>query len=53
MQFDINNNKYVAAGDSHVIKVWNVNDPQLLTVVNAGGVLPVCTLLTINILSES
>ncbi|XP_060208854.1 topless-related protein 1-like isoform X2 [Lycium barbarum] len=40
VQFDISSNKYVAAGDSHVIKVWNVNDPQLLTAVDIGGDLP-------------
>ncbi|MCD9639571.1 WD domain protein [Datura stramonium] len=40
VQFDISCNKYVAAGDSHVIKVWNVNDAQLLTVVRAGEDLP-------------
>uniref|UniRef100_M1AR53 WD-repeat protein n=1 Tax=Solanum tuberosum TaxID=4113 RepID=M1AR53_SOLTU len=40
VEFDISRNNYVAAGDSHVIKVWNVNDAQLLTVVNAGGDLP-------------
>ncbi|KAJ8534956.1 hypothetical protein K7X08_016684 [Anisodus acutangulus] len=40
VRFDISSNKYVAAGDFHVIKVWNVNDPQPLTVVNAGGDLP-------------
>uniref|UniRef100_M1AR49 WD-repeat protein n=1 Tax=Solanum tuberosum TaxID=4113 RepID=M1AR49_SOLTU len=41
VEFDISRNNYVAAGDSHVIKVWNVNDAQLLTVVNAGGDLPI------------
>ncbi|XP_055820274.1 protein TPR3-like isoform X2 [Solanum dulcamara] len=40
VEFDISSNNYVAAGDSHVIKVWNVNDVQLLTVVDAGGDLP-------------
>lgn len=53
VEFDISINRYLAAGDAHVIKVWNVNDPQLLTVVDAGGDLPVCTLLAIIILSES
>lgn len=52
VEFDISSNNYVAAGDSHVIKVWNVNDAQLLTVVDAGGDLPVCTLLAIIILSD-
>lgn len=40
VEFDISRNNYVAAGDSHVIKFWNVNDAQLLTVVDAGGDLP-------------
>lgn len=40
VEFDISINRYLAAGDAHVIKVWNVNDPQLLTVVDAGGDLP-------------
>lgn len=53
VEFDISRNNYVAAGDSHVIKFWNVNDAQLLTVVDAGGDLPVCTLLAIIILPES
>nr|XP_016500037.1 PREDICTED: topless-related protein 1-like [Nicotiana tabacum]XP_016500038.1 PREDICTED: topless-related protein 1-like [Nicotiana tabacum]XP_016500039.1 PREDICTED: topless-related protein 1-like [Nicotiana tabacum] len=46
--FDISNNKYLAAGDAHVIKVWNVNDAQMLTVVDAGGDLPASPYIRFN-----
>lgn len=42
LQFDISSNGLLAAGDDHLIKVWNADNDQILTVIDAGGDLTVC-----------
>ncbi|XP_031129869.1 protein TOPLESS-like isoform X2 [Ipomoea triloba] len=37
LQFDISSNGLLAAGDDHLIKVWNADNDQILTVIDAGG----------------
>lgn len=42
MQFDSSNNRFLVAGDDHLIKVWDIDDTELLTTIDADGDLPVC-----------
>ncbi|XP_050219850.1 protein TPR3-like [Mercurialis annua] len=39
VQFDIKN-RFLAAGDDHVIKIWDMDNEELFKVVDAGGDLP-------------
>ncbi|EEF46923.1 WD-repeat protein, putative [Ricinus communis] len=40
VQFDIMKNEYLAAGDEHAIKVWDMNKVELFTIIDADGGLP-------------
>lgn len=48
VQFDTSNNKFLAAGDEHVIKVWDMDNADILAVIDADGGLPVCASLLLN-----
>ncbi|KAL2525724.1 Topless-related protein 1 [Abeliophyllum distichum] len=37
VRFDTSNNKYLAAGDEHVIKVWDMDNAEILAVIDADG----------------
>ncbi|KAJ6434893.1 hypothetical protein OIU84_000186 [Salix udensis] len=37
VQFDIMKNQVLAAGDEHVIKIWNMNKTELFTTIDAEG----------------
>lgn len=41
VQFDITRNRFLAAGDDYSIKVWDINNVNLLTTIDAEGDLPV------------
>lgn len=45
IQFDTIKNRYLAAGDDHAIKVWDMDNVRLLTIIDAEGGLPVSFLL--------
>ncbi|CAN0877532.1 Topless-related protein 4 [Linum grandiflorum] len=40
VKFDIMKNQFVAAGNEHMIKFWNLNNNDLLTAIDAEGDLP-------------
>ncbi|CAK7353790.1 unnamed protein product [Dovyalis caffra] len=40
VQFDIMKNQVLAAGDEHVIKIWDMNKVELFTTIDAEGGLP-------------
>ncbi|KZV47622.1 protein TOPLESS-like [Dorcoceras hygrometricum] len=40
VKFDTCNNKYLAAGDDHKIKIWDVNSSEMLASIEADGGLP-------------
>ncbi|KAH8482795.1 hypothetical protein H0E87_030034 [Populus deltoides] len=40
VQFDIMKNQVLAAGDEHVIKIWDMNKIELFTTIDAEGGLP-------------
>ncbi|KAJ4828988.1 hypothetical protein Tsubulata_051012 [Turnera subulata] len=40
VEFDILNNQFLAAGDEHVIKIWDMDKVDLLTTIGADGDLP-------------
>ncbi|XP_052209543.1 protein TOPLESS-like [Diospyros lotus] len=40
VQFDTSNNQFLIAGDDHLIKVWDIDHAELLTVIDADGDLP-------------
>ncbi|XP_078434673.1 topless-related protein 2-like [Wolffia australiana] len=40
MQFDIMKNRYLAVGQDHQIKIWRVDEVNMLTSYDAGGGLP-------------
>lgn len=44
MQFDTTRNRFLAAGDEFQIKFWDMDNPNLLTAVDAEGGLPVSIL---------
>ena len=52
VQFDTIKNQILAAGDNHVIKFWHMNGNQLLEAVDAGGELPVSSILESDICSN-
>lgn len=41
MRFDTAKDRYLAAGDDHVIKIWDMDKVELLTTIDADGGLPV------------
>lgn len=45
VQFDTTRNKFLAAGDEHMIKFWDMNNTNMLLTLDAGGNLPVRILL--------
>jgi len=44
VQFDIMKNQVLAAGDEHVIKIWDMNKIELFTTIDAEGGLPVSSI---------
>ncbi|KAA8521604.1 hypothetical protein F0562_012277 [Nyssa sinensis] len=40
VQFDTSNNRFLAAGDDHLIKIWDMDHVGLLTIIDADGGLP-------------
>ncbi|KAK9280606.1 hypothetical protein L1049_014301 [Liquidambar formosana] len=48
VQFDMTKNQFLAAGDDHSIKFWDVDNVNLLTSINAGGDLPASPRLCFN-----
>lgn len=42
VQFDTTKNRFLAAGDEFVIKLWDMDNTNLLTTIDADGGLPVC-----------
>ncbi|KAJ9167704.1 hypothetical protein P3X46_019312 [Hevea brasiliensis] len=40
VQFDIMKNQFLAAGDEHVIKIWDVDNVDLFSTIDADGGLP-------------
>ncbi|CAN1287822.1 Topless-related protein 4 [Linum perenne] len=40
VKFDVMKDQFVAAGHDHVIKVWNLDSDDLLTIIDAEGDLP-------------
>jgi len=45
VQFDIMKNQVLAAGDEHVIKIWDMDKVELFTTIDAEGGLPVSSLV--------
>lgn len=45
IQFDTIKNRFLAAGDDYAIKVWDMDNVRLLTIIDAEGGLPVSFLL--------
>lgn len=41
VQFDTTKNRFLAAGDDYAIKVWDMDNARLLTIIDADGGLPV------------
>lgn len=41
MQFGLTKDKFLAAADDHVIKIWDMDKVELLTTIDAEGGLPV------------
>lgn len=41
VQFDIMKNQFLAAGDEHVIKIWDMDKVDLFSTIDADGGLPV------------
>ncbi|KAK4415399.1 Topless-related protein 1 [Sesamum alatum] len=40
VQFDTSSNRFLAAGDEHLIKIWDVDNAEILAVIDADGGLP-------------
>ncbi|KAL0291040.1 UNVERIFIED_CONTAM: Topless-related protein 1 [Sesamum angustifolium] len=40
VQFDTSSNRFLAAGDEHFIKIWDMNNAEILAVIDADGGLP-------------
>lgn len=49
VQFSTSRNRFLVAGDQHLIKVWDMNNAQILAVVDADGGLPVRALFTFGV----
>ncbi|KAL0311748.1 UNVERIFIED_CONTAM: Topless-related protein 1 [Sesamum radiatum] len=41
VQFDTSSNRFLAAGDEHLIKIWDMDNAEILAVIDADGGLPV------------
>lgn len=41
VQFDTTRNRFLAAGDEFLIKIWDMDNTGLLTTIDADGGLPV------------
>lgn len=41
VQFDTTKNRFLAVGDDYSIKFWDMDNPSLLTTIDAEGGLPV------------
>lgn len=41
LQFDTTKNQFLAAGDNHMIKFWDMDNVELLITIDADGGLPV------------
>ncbi|KAK3211756.1 hypothetical protein Dsin_016462 [Dipteronia sinensis] len=48
VQLDTTKNKFLAAGDDHKIKFWDMDNNSLLTTIDAGGSLPVSPRIRFN-----
>ncbi|KAL3497326.1 hypothetical protein ACH5RR_040058 [Cinchona calisaya] len=48
VQFSTSRNQFLVAGDEHLIKVWDMDDAQILTVVDADGDLPATPYICFN-----
>ncbi|CAK9188200.1 unnamed protein product [Ilex paraguariensis] len=48
VQFDTSKNRFLAAGDDHLIKVWDVDNCELLTTIDADGDLPASPYIRFN-----
>jgi len=44
VQFDTVKNRFLAAGDEFLIKIWDMDSNNVLTTIDAEGGLPVCLL---------
>lgn len=53
VRFDTTINRYLAAGDDHVIKIWDMDNAEILAVVDADGGLPVGFLIFLFLLSSN
>lgn len=54
VQFDTTKNRFLAAGDEFVIKIWDMDNVNLLTTMDAEGGLPVsCSFLSYCILIKN
>ncbi|XP_011081521.1 protein TPR3-like isoform X3 [Sesamum indicum] len=40
VQFDTSSNRFLAAGDEHLIKIWDMDNAEILAVIDADGGLP-------------
>ncbi|KAI3467994.1 hypothetical protein Pfo_024657 [Paulownia fortunei] len=40
VQFDTSTNRFLAAGDEHLIKIWDMDNAEILAVIGADGDLP-------------
>jgi WD40 repeat protein len=45
VQFDTTRNRFLAAGDEFLIKIWDMDNTSLLTTIDADGGLPVSVFL--------
>jgi hypothetical protein len=41
VQFDTTRNRFLAAGDEFLVKIWDMDNTGLLTTIDADGGLPV------------
>ncbi|KAF3447082.1 hypothetical protein FNV43_RR12262 [Rhamnella rubrinervis] len=48
VQFDTTKNRFLAAGDDYAIKVWDMENARLLTIIDAEGGLPACPRIRFN-----
>jgi len=48
VQFDSSKNQFLVAGDDHLIKVWDMDNTERLTTIDADGDLPACPLVRIS-----
>ncbi|KAL8496923.1 hypothetical protein ACS0TY_020562 [Phlomoides rotata] len=48
VRFDTTINRYLAAGDDHVVKIWDMDKTEILAVVDADGGLPASPYICFN-----